>query len=350
MWDGEDTWPCSIGLSHPLPQLTLMTGHDKGPDNGTLAYRVKVAILGDWSVGKTSILNCLCDRFTTGDRGKMVDATIGVEFLTHSLDFSLSNTTPNTTCQDQDPETWTSHLYLWDTSGTERYRSLITPYLKNVGILIIAFDVCDSTTWKHVDYWRQLGIEHAQKSGEQPLPGGLPLVCLIGCKADNPDIGQVVSCEEIAAKAAEWNCPWWKVSTHSTIKLEGTPPAVVGSTRVKPNSTAKLNHDEDGDEIVLAENIQSKSVWSHFLTFSRRLTPREQMATVFGHMAVQFHRLAKLVGHSKLPYETCSLGPKPIEPPTIGNSAGQSPGILKIDRRHASGHEGHRRRKSGCCE
>ena len=51
------------------------------PSHDMTDYRVKAAILGDWSTGKTSMINCLGGRDLEN-----LGATIGVGFLTQKFD------------------------------------------------------------------------------------------------------------------------------------------------------------------------------------------------------------------------------------------------------------------------
>ena len=272
------------------------------------------------------MLNCLCGRELDN-----LMATIGVGFLTQEFDIETA------------AENWQTTLYLWDTSGTERYRSIITPYLRHVGIVFIVFDVGDSTTWNHVDYWRDLALEHAKTTFTSSVAVDssvkeeiLPLICLVGCQADKPLDSHAVTENEISEKAAQWNCPWWKVSTRSPLKLEGTSPHCLVSM-----PTAIGAGGDGGKMMRLAENPQAKSVWSHFLKSSPRLmNPREQMFTVFSHMVVEFHHFARRVGYAKLNYETCSLGPEPL--PVLPSGRRDVENVIRLDHSH-------KRQKSGCC-
>lgn len=307
MWPSKDTWS---------------DDHD-AEEEDKLEYRVKTAILGDWSTGKTSILNCLCGRDLEN-----VGPTIGMGFLAQKFSIQTEN--------------WSSTFYMWDTSGTERYRSIITPYLRAVGIMFIVFDVGDRTTWEHVDYWRQMALENAQKVFPTSVGGVgsnkeekeaekeiLPLFCLVGCQADKQHRAMTV--EEIEAKAAEWKCPWYVVSTRARLKLQGTTPHVVAS------STAEKGEEESEKEnVTLVVNAAASSVWSNWLRWSHAvMTPQEQMFTVFGHMAVEFHRFVHRVGVENLSHETCSLA-APISDSSSGDG-----GVIRIRRVE--------KRKSKCC-
>jgi GTPase SAR1 family protein len=124
-----------------------------------------------------------------------VGPTIGVGFFTQRISV---------------PERVKVNYHLWDTSGTERFRSIITPYLRSVGIVFIVFDVGDRTTWNHVDYWRDLAIKYCDSHI-------LPLFALIGCQADKEN--HAVGGLEMAEKADQWKCPWWKISTTTQLQL-----------------------------------------------------------------------------------------------------------------------------------
>jgi len=81
---------------------------------------VKMAILGAQKVGKTSIFNWVRDVANNFDR---YNPTIGPEFRTVNID-SVENI----------------RLHIWDTSGDERYRSLISIYTRGAAIICLVID------------------------------------------------------------------------------------------------------------------------------------------------------------------------------------------------------------------
>ena len=97
------------------------------------ATTVKVVLLGDSGVGKTSIVT----RYTTGIVQMSVKPTVGAAFVTKEL-----------TVDNQEFE-----LLIWDTAGQEVYRGLAPMYYRSAGIAIIVYDVIRPQTYQSVSYW-----------------------------------------------------------------------------------------------------------------------------------------------------------------------------------------------------
>ena len=92
--------------------------------------KIKLTIIGDHNVGKTSILNSFLDIsvFNT-------PTTLGIDFFTkvfHVDDYTIQMT-------------------LWDTAGSERFHSLTPAYTRGSNIIIIVYDL--STPRSNLNYW-----------------------------------------------------------------------------------------------------------------------------------------------------------------------------------------------------
>lgn len=93
----------------------------------------KVVMLGDQSVGKSSIINrYIKNQFSEAHHVQILvtQPTIGIDFLSRSITVGQR----------------TVRLQLWDTAGQERFRSLIPGYLKNCVAALIVFDLTSKTT------------------------------------------------------------------------------------------------------------------------------------------------------------------------------------------------------------
>ena len=99
----------------------------------TSTTTVKVVLLGDSGVGKTSIVT----RYTTGIVQTSVKPTVGAAFVTKEL------TVDGRPCE----------LLIWDTAGQEVYRGLAPMYYRSAGIAIIVYDVIRRQTYQSVSYW-----------------------------------------------------------------------------------------------------------------------------------------------------------------------------------------------------
>ena len=94
----------------------------------------KVILLGNESVGKTSIFN----KFTTGEYSNEYRATLTVEFRPKLLKLSKN---------------LYAKLTIWDTVGSEKYRSITKQYFHGANGLILIYDLTDIKTFKNLESW-----------------------------------------------------------------------------------------------------------------------------------------------------------------------------------------------------
>ena len=102
-------------------------------NNKTLIKKLKVILLGNSGVGKSSIiLRYLKDRFIEG-----MLPTIGSTYMQKVI--IRDNIAYN--------------LNIWDTSGTEKYHSVTKLFLQNAHIIILVYSIVDKQSLKGIDYW-----------------------------------------------------------------------------------------------------------------------------------------------------------------------------------------------------
>ncbi|PBK92916.1 GTP binding protein [Armillaria gallica] len=135
--------------------------------------RTKIVLLGDQSVGKTSLIT----RFMYDTFDNTYQATIGIDFLSKTMYL----------------EDRTVRLQLWDTAGQERFRSLIPSYIRDSSVAIIVFDITNRSSFLSTTKW----IEDVRSERSKEV-----IVVLVGNKADLSDKREVTS-EEATAKATE---------------------------------------------------------------------------------------------------------------------------------------------------
>ncbi len=100
--------------------------------------KFKLCVLGDASVGKTSLIHHFCEGFFR----KSYLATIGVAFLTKSIDTTLAN-----------GKNANIVLQIWDIGGQSIFQSIRTNYIKGAQGAFILFDVTSKSSLIHVDDW-----------------------------------------------------------------------------------------------------------------------------------------------------------------------------------------------------
>ena len=100
--------------------------------------KVQLLIIGDMTVGKTSILT----RYTEDKFSQNYLATVGLDFFTKDVDF------PNLNNQK-------IRIKIWDSAGQERFRSLTQSFFRNANGIIIVYDISNIESFENLKYWIQ---------------------------------------------------------------------------------------------------------------------------------------------------------------------------------------------------
>ena len=105
---------------------------------------IKVILLGESSVGKTSLIKVSV--------GKKFNAS---ELTTYSANYSIKKFNYNGK---------EYNFNLWDTIGQEKYRTLTKMFFKDTKIVILVYDITAEKSFNELDYWynqivNELGTE-----------------------------------------------------------------------------------------------------------------------------------------------------------------------------------------------
>ena len=98
-------------------------------------YEIKIVLLGDPAVGKSSIVQRFCqDKFEENYK-----LTIGGAYL--QKDVKLKNGD-------------ILKLHIWDTGGQEKFRSIAQMHYKDAGVVILVFDITRQDSFESIkNYW-----------------------------------------------------------------------------------------------------------------------------------------------------------------------------------------------------
>ncbi|HDZ18623.1 MAG TPA: GTP-binding protein [archaeon] len=132
-------------------------------------YTFKIMMLGDASVGKTS----LTIRYIKGFFMEDLKLTIGVDFYSKTTEFNEKNV----------------KLQIWDFGGEERFRFLLSQYCKGANGAFFLYDITNSKSLEHLPDWTQIIRENA---------GDIPIM-LIGSKVDLDEFRAVTRDDGILA-------------------------------------------------------------------------------------------------------------------------------------------------------
>mmetsp|Transcript_12598 Transcript_12598/g.32218 ORF Transcript_12598/g.32218 Transcript_12598/m.32218 type:complete len:223 (+) Transcript_12598:46-714(+) len=126
-----------------------MNGPDGDDEASDQLY--KVLVIGDYGVGKTSVIR----RYTEGFFTPNYKLTIGVDFALKNIDWEDGSKIS---------------LQLWDIAGHERFGHMTHVYYKYAIAAIIVFDLGRPPTFESVVKWQKDLNEKVMLANEEPVP------------------------------------------------------------------------------------------------------------------------------------------------------------------------------------
>ena len=183
-------------------------------DNKISVKAIKVALLGDSSVGKTAICNSLMNIEFSQD----MLSTIGSDKL--ETKFPLKNGNE-------------IKLILWDTAGQERFRSVALKAIKAVQGIVVVFDVTLRKSFENIDSW----LEEIKNNFTNPS------LVLFGNKVDMDKEKWEVTKEEAEQYAKKMNLQYFETSAKTKKGLNE------GFSYIVNESYNKIGGNPDGIKI-----------------------------------------------------------------------------------------------------
>ena len=107
----------------------------KNNKNKELQNNIKVILLGEAGVGKTSIIL----RYIQNKFNPSQTSTFGATYLIKDIERGNNK----------------YKLYVWDTTGQEKYHSVTKLFVQNANIVILVYSINDINSFKALDYWRK---------------------------------------------------------------------------------------------------------------------------------------------------------------------------------------------------
>jgi len=184
-----------------------------------------VLLIGDVRVGKTSFLT----RYIKNVMNKNQAPTLGVEYQTKCI--ILKNGT-------------VVKAQIWDTSGSEKYKSITTAhYRKSVGALLF-YDITDRSTFENTYNWLQEIHDHTEE--------GI-VIMLIGNKSDLAEedpVNRQVSIEESTEFAKKYNLLFMETSAKTGHNVKEAFESLVETVYEEQQKNQPSNNDEYMKKII----------------------------------------------------------------------------------------------------
>lgn len=177
---------------------------------------LKVIILGDSSVGKTSLMN----QYVNKRFSNQYKATIGADFCTKEV--VVNDRVVTMQVSRISPRMFTLIYYsnrnfinqIWDTAGQERFQSLGVAFYRGADCCVLVYDVTAPNSFKNLDSWRDEFLIQASPRDPEHFP-----FVVLGNKVDL-DNRQVST-----RRAQQWcqsknDIPYYETSAKEGINVE----------------------------------------------------------------------------------------------------------------------------------
>eukprot|EP01119_Soliformovum_irregulare_P006668 TRINITY_DN188_c0_g1_i1.p1 TRINITY_DN188_c0_g1~~TRINITY_DN188_c0_g1_i1.p1 ORF type:complete len:206 (-),score=41.37 TRINITY_DN188_c0_g1_i1:62-679(-) len=155
---------------------------------------LKVVILGNAGVGKTSVMNQYVNRkFSAAYK-----ATIGADFLTREVMVDGKLVT----------------MQIWDTAGQDRFQSLGVAFYRGSDACILVYDVNNGASFEALQTWKDEFLLQARPSHPEEIP-----FVVLGNKIDMPE-NRMVSQRRAQTWCQSFNAPHYETSAKDGINIE----------------------------------------------------------------------------------------------------------------------------------
>jgi small GTP-binding protein len=146
----------------------------------------KIVVIGKTGVGKSALV----ERLTQGVFSETYKPTLGCGFAL-----------------------W-ARFGIWDTSGAERFQSVVVQQCKNAVAIVFVFNVCDNESFQDINTWIEL-IKWKESKGNT-------MGILVGSQADLPMARRVITHEMGQALAYQMGLEYAEVSAKTGVNVEDT--------------------------------------------------------------------------------------------------------------------------------
>ena len=183
--------------------------------------RINIMTLGNSEVGKT----CYILKYTENFFQELYLTTVGI-------DFKIKTETINNKQYK---------LFLYDTTGQEKYKSIALNIIRNAQGIILMYDITNKKSFESIPEW----IKSIRDSKGENFP-----MILLGNKLDKEDI-RVISEKEGKELADEYGIKFFETSNKTGVNIQQSGMALV-------NEILKIKENEIKDSFVSKSSHNSK--------------------------------------------------------------------------------------------
>lgn len=183
----------------------------------TKKYTYKLVVVGDPSVGKTSLIR----RYSNKKFDESYLPTIGADFTIKQIDIEENNNIKQII------------LTVWDMGGHKGFERIRDLYYPGANIGLIVFDLTERETFEHVEPW--LEDIYAHCGSDTP-------VIILANKNDLPD--RVISKEEIEELATNKKLQVFETSAKTGENVEEVFTLIAETCMKTYENSSEMEHEE----------------------------------------------------------------------------------------------------------
>ena len=189
---------------------------------------LKIVLIGEASVGKTSIIYQFIDKIFQED----LQSTIGGTFNSKSIKCNNNKTL---------------NLEIWDTAGQERYRCVTKMFYKEADVAILVYDITSKSSFEELkNYWVEQVLEASPKN---------IMLVIVANKSDLIDNEQVDE-EEARNYAKKVKADFFVISA----KENNSVNELFKSIAKKYSGANSVEVIEENDDIMSFRKLRKESV------------------------------------------------------------------------------------------
>eukprot|EP00043_Microstomoeca_roanoka_P017560 m.184059 g.184059 ORF g.184059 m.184059 type:complete len:207 (-) comp16661_c10_seq3:2834-3454(-) len=178
---------------------------------------LKVIILGDSGVGKTSLMN----QYVNRKFSNQYKATIGADFLTKEVTVDDRLVT----------------MQIWDTAGQERFQSLGVAFYRGADCCVLVFDVTVPRSFESLEAWRDEFLIQASPRDPEHFP-----FVVLGNKVDLRDNRAITESRAQSWCKEKGNIPYFETSAKEATKVE-TAFLTIARSALQQEKEDDIYHD-----------------------------------------------------------------------------------------------------------
>lgn len=186
---------------------------------------LKFVVIGDSHIGKSA----LTIRYKFDTFSENYELTIGIDFICLNAIIDDNEILTNESSTSNNSSTY---VQIWDTAGSERFRSITSAYYRGSHGFLVVYDITNKKSFDNIPYW----IDQIKKFGPTDS-----VIFLVGNKSDN-ELCRIITYDEGLEKSILYECEFFETSAKngSNVNLLFETCIRKGYNKLKSSKTVSL--------------------------------------------------------------------------------------------------------------